>query len=263
MNKIIKIIIIIILILIIILYYINKNIFFQENFSSTWDKSISKTNEEKAGLTDNQKNEVKKISQQISKSELVNLITAQSPLLTGPMGPQGVQGPAGTSLIASGRLANKGVSFEKTNKSKINPDFVVTRTEGTNPSASLAFVDKIQPFASYQDWQLDINNNLKNRFDGTCVTMSTSDDSIYMDKCDPNNSNQKWNWDNTNRLISTSNSTPSKLKCISIRNEENNHITSVPGCVGKKCLKTGKYNFLITKDCIPNNVVDNEVWAFV
>lgn len=256
-------IILLVLIIIVALYYLNKFLSVQENFSSVWDKSISKTDKENATLTDKQKEEVKKISQQTSKSELITLITAQSPLLTGPMGPQGVQGPAGTTLVASGRLANKKVSFDKNNKGKVNPDFVVTRTEGTNPSASLAFVDKIQPFASYQDWQLDINNNLKNRFDGTCLTMSATNDNVYMDTCDPNNSNQKWTWDNSNRLISTSNSTATKLKCIATKNEENTHITSVPGCVGKNCLKTGKFNFLVTKDCPINNISDNEVWAFV
>lgn len=253
---------IITILIICLFYFINKIKNIQENFSA-WNKTNAQVKAEKEGLNKNQLAEVTKIAEQTSKKSLVDLITAQSPLLVGPAGPTGLQGPPGTTLIASGRLANKKASFNNKNKDKINPDMVVTRTEGTSPTSSLAFVDKIQPFASYQDWQLDLNNNLKNRFDNTCVTMSTTSNKIYMDKCDPNNSNQKWTWDNTNRLISTSNSTASKLKCIGIKNEQNTNITSVPGCVGKNCLKTGKYNFLVTKDCSVNNVKEDEVWAFI
>jgi hypothetical protein len=173
----------------------------------------------------------------------------------------GPPGQVGSTLVASGKLANKKSSFK--GKNKTIPELVVARTEGTNPSASLSFMDKISPFVSYQDWQLDINNNIKNRFDNTCMTMSKTDNKIYMDTCDPNNPNQKWTWDNTNRLISTSNSTNTLLKCITTKEMENNNITSIPGCVGKKCIKSGKQNFLIVGDCKVNDIQDNQVWGFI
>ena len=232
-----------------------------EYFDASWSKSSEDAKKENQGLTPNQQTQVKNISSSISKDTLTNLIQTQSPLLSGPVGPIGPPGPAGTTLIASGKLANKKSSFDE--KNKTIPQFFVARTEGTNPSSSLAFMDSSSPFASYQDWQLDINNNIKNRFDNTCMTMSKTDNKIYMDNCDPNNANQKWTWDSTNRLISTSNSTNTLLKCISTQEMENNHITSIPGCVGKKCIKSGKQNFLVVGDCKVNDIQDSQVWGFI
>jgi hypothetical protein len=256
-------IIIIIIILFNVINNLNKKkkIEYFEASSASWDKSSEDVKKENQGLTPNQVTQIKNISSAISKDTLTNLVQTQSPLLAGPVGPMGPQGPAGTTLIASGKLANKKSSFNE--KNKIIPQFVVARTEGTNPSASLNFMDSISPFASYQDWQLDINNNIKNRYDNTCMTMSKTNNKIYMDVCDPNNANQKWKWDNTNRLISTSNSSNTILKCISIQEMENNNITSIPGCVGKKCIKSGKQNFLVVGDCKVNDIKDNQVWGFI
>ena len=91
------------------------------------------------------------------------------------------------------------------------------------------------------------------------MTMSNTNDKIYMDTCNPNNSNQKWKWDNTNRLISTTNT----AKCISTKEMENNQLTSVPGCVGNNCQQTGKKNFLVVSDCKDNDVKENQVWGFI
>ena len=256
-------IIIIIIILFNVINNLNKKkkIEYFESSTASWGKSSQDVKTENQGLTPNQVTQIKNISTSISKDTLTNLIQTQSPLLTGPPGPPGPSGPAGTTLVASGKLANKQASFDEKNKTV--PQFVVGRTEGTNPSSSLSFMDKISPFTSYQHWQLDINNNLKNRFDNTCMTMSTTDNKIYMDNCDPNNANQKWTWDNTNRLISTSNSTNNILKCISTQEMENTHITSVPGCVGKNCIKSGKQNFLVVGDCKVNDIQNNQVWGFI
>jgi hypothetical protein len=255
-----------IIIIIIILFNVINNLnkkkkieYFES--SASWGSSSEDVNKENQGLTPNQVTQIKNISSSISKDTLTNLIQTQSPLLAGPPGPIGPPGPAGTTLVASGKLANKKGSFNEKNKTV--PQFVVTRTEGTNPSASLSFMDGISPFVSYQHWQLDINNNIKNRFDNTCMTMSKTDNKIYMDNCDPNNANQKWTWDNTNRLISTSNSTNSMLKCITTQEMENTHITSIPGCVGKTCTKSGKQNFLVVGDCKVNDIQDNQVWGFI
>jgi len=258
-------IIIIITILFNVINNLNKKkkieYFESSSSSASWSQSSEDVNKENQGLTPNQVTQIKNISSSISKDTLTNLIQTQSPLLTGPHGPIGPPGPAGTTLIASGKLANKTASFNE--KNKTIPQLVVSRTEGTNPSSSLAFMDEISPFTSYQYWQLDINNHIKNRFDDTCITMSTTDNKIYMDTCDPNNANQKWTWDKTNRLISTSNSTNNILKCISTQEMENKNITSIPGCVGSKCVKSGKQNFLVVGDCNVNDIQDSQVWGFI
>jgi hypothetical protein len=200
----------------------------------------------------------------VNQSQLKTLIAAQSPLLVGPKGPQGPQGPAGTTLVASGRLINKSGSTDGSKKHMTTPSYVVTRTEGTNPSSSLSFMDDISPFASFQYWQLDINNNLKNRYDETCMTMNPSQSKLYIDKCSPDNPNQKWTWDNTNRLISTTASTNTQLKCIGLTEPESNILTSnVPGCVGDQCLNRTPRRYLEVKDCDINNINEDEVWSFI
>lgn len=200
----------------------------------------------------------------VNQSQLKTLIAAQSPLLVGPVGPEGPQGPAGTTLIASGRLINKSGSIDPSNKNSITPAYVATRTEGTNPSSSLSFMDNISPFASFQYWQLDVNNNLKNKYDQTCLTMNPSQNKLYIDKCSPDNLNQKWSWDNTNRIISTTASTNTSLKCIGLSQPEANILTSnIPGCVGDACLNNTPRRYLEVKDCDINNINEDEVWSFI
>lgn len=207
---------------------------------------------------------LKNMISSVNQSQLKTLIATQSPLLVGPQGPQGSQGPAGTTLIASGRLINKAGSTDGSKKRMTTPSYVVTRTEGTNQSSSLSFMDDISPFASFQYWQLDVNNNLKNRYDQTCLTMSPKQNKLYIDKCSPDNDGQKWTWDNTNRLISTTASTDSMLKCIGLTEPEANILTSnVPGCVGDKCLNDKPRRYLQVKDCDINNINEDEVWAFI
>jgi len=268
-NKIICTLLLILFILLII-FIINRKKHYYENFkSNAWTTNQDQLDKENEYLTENQKKEVKNMIESITKSELKTLIATQSPLLTGPHGPQGIQGPPGTKLVASGRLVNKKGSFlhnikdnKEGGKNYFIPEYVVTRTEGTNPTSSLSFMGRVSPFVSYQNWQLDVDNNLVNRYDGNCLTMDPKQEQLYIDKCN-NNPNQKWTWDNTNRLISTSNSTNTLLKCITTKEMENNNITSIPGCVGKKCIKSGKQNFLIVGDCKVNDIQDNQVWGFI
>jgi hypothetical protein len=265
-----------ILFIILILLTINRKIINYnkiENFAST-EKDTKSSNwitdkdvlaDEKKSLNDTQKTEVTNMINAISESKLKSLISSQSPLLVGPRGPQGDQGPSGTTLIASGRLINKSGSFDKVdgNNNYLTPKYVVTRTEGTSPTSSLSFMDDTSPFAPFQSWQLDINNNLKNRYDGNCLTMNTSDNKLYIDKCgdDPN---QKWNWDNSNRIISTSNSNNRVLKCIGLSNPERNVLTTnIPGCIGEQCQTNTARRYLSVKDCQINNINEDEVWSFV
>ena len=239
---------------------------FQEN-SWTIDKDISKEN--KKPLNDVQKTEVKNMINQLGKEQLKTLIAQQSPLLTGPSGPIGPQGPAGTTLISSGRLVNKVGSFNKNNKEKDNylnefkPDFVVSRTEGTNAASSLCFMDKISPFTSYQNWELNVNNEIRNRYDNNCLTMDNKNNKLYMSQCG-DNPNQKWTWDNSNRIISTTNSSPNKLKCIGLSKPEINILTTnIPGCKDNSCSNNIEREFLVVKDCEVNNINKDEIWSFV
>ncbi len=237
-----------------------------EHFKSNeWTTNEEVLEAEKTSLNDNQKKEVQNMIQQISKDQLKELIANQSPLLAGPQGPPGIQGPAGTKLIASGRLVNKSTSENAQKGENIFfPKMVVTRTEGTNPTSSLAYLDTPAAFASFQDWQLDIDQQLKNRYDSNCLTMNKTQDKLYMDKCDITNGGQKWGWDSSNRLISTSASTDRNLKCIGLSYpEENVNASSIPGCVGDDCLNIEAKKFLVVKDCDINNIKDDEVWGFL
>ena len=269
--------ILLILFIILLLYIINikKNQLsiqktIQENFASNeWTTNKDVLAIEKTPLNDVQKTEVSNMINSISQSQLKTLIATQSPLLVGPPGPQGNQGPAGTTLIASGRLVNKKGSFDynsndsKDDKNYFNPKYVVTRTEGTQSSSSLSFMDNVSPFVSYQNWQLDVNNNLKNRYDGNCLTMNSTQDKVYMDKCS-DNPGQKWSWDSSNRIISTSASNDRKLKCIGLTNPESNILTTnIPNCIGETCVNNTPKKYLTVKDCDINNIHEDELWSFV
>ena len=234
--------------------------------SNKWTTNKDTLALENMSLNDTQRKEVTNMINTLTSSQLKTLISTQSPLLTGPQGPPGIQGPPGTPLIASGRLVNKNGSFDNKQNDDNNyfiPQFVVTRSEGTSKDSSLSFMDNISPFASFQNWQLDFNNNLKNRYDGTCLTMDNSKDKLYMDKCNDSN-NQKWSWDNSNRIISTSASTDRMLKCISLTKPELNVVTTnLPGCNGEACINNKSRRYLVVKDCAINNMHDDEIWSFV
>jgi hypothetical protein len=236
-----------------------------ENFASNeWTTNKDQLAKEKEPLNDVQRDEVKNMIKLLSAQELKTLITTQSPLLVGPQGPPGPQGPAGTSLIASGRLVNKSGSYTNPNlENSMIPNYVVTRTEGTSKTASLSYMDNLSPFAPFQNWQLDVNNNLVNRYDGNCLTMTPTQDKVYIDKCS-NDPNQKWTWDRSNRIISTTASDSRKLKCIGLTKPENNVLTTnLPGCSGKKCMSDVPKRFLIVKDCEINDIHDDELWSFI
>ena len=263
-NKILCSILLILFLILFLLIIKNKNNY--ENFASNeWTTNKDKLELEKASLNDVQKNEVKNMITSISQSQLKTLIATQSPLLVGPQGIQGVQGPPGTPLIASGRLINKGGSFDN-NRNDNNyfiPKYAVTRTEGVSATSSLAFMDNVSPFASFQNWQLDINNNLKNRYDDNCLTMDSTNDKLYMAKC-TDNPGQKWMYDNSNRIISTSASNNMKLKCIGLSNlEQNVMTTNIPKCEGQECMANTPRKYLTIKDCDINNIKDDELWTFI
>ena len=264
MNR--YIILLVLIITCLLVYIIKKKYSNIESFASNqWTTHKDQLAAETMPLNDTQKTEVKNMVSSISNTTLKSLIATQSPLLVGPQGPPGVQGPAGTTLIASGRLINKSGSFDKKNDDSnyFMPKYAMSRTEGTNENSSLSFMDVVSPFASYQNWQLDVNNNLKNRFDGSCLTMSNNSDKLYMDKCGEN-PNQKWLLDQSNRLISTSNSTNESLKCLGLTNPEKNIITTnIPGCKGPKCMNNTAKKYVVVKDCNINNINDDELWSFI
>jgi hypothetical protein len=125
----------------------------KDSKSNAWTTDKDVLADEKKSLNDTQKTEVTNMINAISESKLKSLISSQSPLLVGPPGPQGIQGPSGTTLIASGRLINKSGSFDKSdvNNNYLIPKYVATRTEGTSPTSSLSFMDDTSPFASFQN----------------------------------------------------------------------------------------------------------------
>jgi hypothetical protein len=275
-NKIICTLLLILFIILLIFIINKKNIekFSSEEESNSNDESRPKSNKwttnkdelerEKEKLNNVQYNQVKNMITSISKSTLQDLITIQSPLLKGPAGPIGIQGPAGTTLIASGRLINKNGSFDDSGTiNYFSPKYVVTRTEGTNPTSSLAYMDNNSAFASFQSWQLDVNNNLINRYDGNCLTMNKTKDGLYIDKCS-DNLGQKWDWDRSNRIISKSEKNGNSLKCIGLTKPEQNVLTTnVPGCSGTNCISNQARRYLTVKDCDINNINEDEIWSFV
>ena len=266
-NKILCVLLIVLLIFLFIQMIIKHRKNNYENFASNqWTTDKDQLAAEKMPLNDVQSEEVKNMITSISQSQLKTLIATQSPLLVGPSGPQGVQGPAGTKLVASGRLINKSGSFDndRNDNNYFIPKYIVSRTEGTNPTSSLSFMDNASPFASFQNWQLDINNNLVSRFDDNCLTMDNSQDKLYMAKCADNNPNQKWSLDNTNRIISTTASNSAKLKCIGLTKLEQNVVTTnIPNCVGQQCMSNTPRRYLSVKDCDINNINEDELWTFI
>ena len=254
-----------ILLIILIFLIINKKDNYENFDSNVWTTNKDQLEAEQAPLNDVQQTEVKNMITSISQSQLKTLIATQSPLLVGPQGIQGVQGPAGTQLIASGRLINKGGSFDnnRNDNNYFMPKYAVTRTEGVSPTSSLTFMDVVSPFASFQNWQLDINNNLKNRYDDNCLTMDPKNDKLFMSKCN-DDAGQKWMYDNSNRIISTTASNNSSLKCIGLTKLEQNVLTTnIPKCNDQECLNNTPRKYLTVKDCDINNINDDELWTFI
>jgi hypothetical protein len=259
------IIIIFILFILYFIFIINRKKVNIENFDTNpWITNKDILSLENYPLNKTQKEEVKNMITSITKSTLKSLITSQNPMLIGPIGPRGPKGESSAIYIASGKLVNRSGSFEKNNNDSFNPKYVVTRTEGLNSNSSLAFMDYVSPFASFQNWQLDVNNNIKNRYDDSCLTMNETQDKLYMSKCDENNDYQKWDWDKSNRIISKKASTASKLKCVGLTKPEINVITSnIPDCNEQNCISNTPRKFLTVKDCDINNINEDEIWSFV
>jgi hypothetical protein len=238
----------------------------REHFSSLneWTTSEDMIEDQKKPLSTTQKEEVTNMIKQISSDQLKDLVAAQSPLLTGPIGPMGPSGPSGSPYIASGRIVNKQGSFHKDAPNKMIPQMVMSRSEGTNPQSSLSFMDTVSPFVSYQNWMLKDDHSIQNRYDQTCLTMNPTQEKVYMDKCTDGNPNQKWDWDNSNRIVSTSASTPQNLKCLALSSpQENTFTTSLPNCVGEDCLNHSAKQYVIVKDCNVNQITDDEIWSFI
>jgi hypothetical protein len=84
-----------------------------------------------------------------------------------------------------------------------------------------------------------------------------------MSECS-NSPNQKWSWDNSNRIISTTASTDRNLKCVGLTKPEINVLTTnIPNCTDKECMSNTPRRYLIVKDCQINNINDDELWTFV
>jgi cytoskeletal protein RodZ len=223
-----------------------------------WNGSPEEIAKAKEGLSQKQMCQVQSILKDAVRKNVMEALSAQNPLMTGPPGPIGPPGPSGTKLMASGKLMNQRSSTSKVPK-------VATRTAGTNAMSSFIYMDSIVPFASYQDWQYNDQNQITNRYDGTCLTYRNGQNELYMDKCDPQNQKMKWWWDKNNRLISldTSLNKKGKIKCMSVSKPKTISSTaSIPDCKGKQCRNKGNVMYLNIKDCNPNIVESNEIFGF-
>ena len=275
----------IIVLIIFIFYIIYKKTFNVERFQASADKPLtepkpagwgeSRADKEKSNKEMAENEKLQNTITNIVKSQLDQITATQGAIIKGPAGPVGPQGPAGTPLIASGKLINKTSSFDNAASTTgtinyFNPKYVLTRTGGTDPKFSISYLDDNSAFASFQDWQYDINNNIKSRYDDNCLTMDSNkmNQVLYLDKCDPANNYQKWKWDNiSNRFLSMmDNSSPTKIKCIvsSTPSGTNTNITNNLNCKGNECTQTKPVQKIAeVSDCDKNTVNDNEVWTFI
>ncbi len=67
-----------------------------------WNKSPEEIEKQKQGLTKMQECQIKNLINNTVRSNVMETLSAQNPLMTGPSGPAGPPGPAGTTLLASG-----------------------------------------------------------------------------------------------------------------------------------------------------------------
>jgi hypothetical protein len=231
-----------------------------------WNMTPEEIKAQKQGLSKMQECQIKKIISQTVRDNVMQSLSAQNPLMTGPIGPAGPPGPAGTNYIASGRLVNQLSSYADRKTTMKNPIKVATRTSGTNPMSSLIYMDSVAPFVSYQSWQLNNKNQIVNRYDNACLTYSPNQEKLYMSECSDNNNKQKWFWDKSNRLVlldSSANKNKSKLKCMAVSEPQvDSLVNSVPDCKGSKCSSIGQKRYLIAKDCDVNMVDSSTIFGF-
>ncbi len=230
-----------------------------------WNKSPEEIKREKERLSKMMECQVRNIIKENVRNNVMDILSAQKPLMSGPSGPVGPPGPPGSKLQASGRLYNQLGSFESTDTAYERPNMVVSRASGTNPSSSYVFMDKITPFVSYQTWYYNDKNQIINRYDNNCMTYTKGSDKIYMDQCDDNNMRQKWFWDRTNRFVSldTSDNKGENVRCMNVSTPMTDSLmSSVPDCTGDQCTNKGLKRFLVVGDCGKNTVTSSQLFSF-
>ncbi len=228
-----------------------------------WGGNPEEIKKQKEGLTKKQQCEVKNLLKQFVRTNVMEALSAQNPIMTGPVGPAGPPGPAGSKFMASGRLLNQVGSFGKTQSTV--PVRVATRTSGTSETSSLVYMETPTPFVSYQDWIYNDKNQITNRYDGTCLTYKDGQEKVYMGECNEQNMKQKWIWDKSNRFISLDPTATqkNKIKCLSISSPSTDPLmSSLPDCVGEKCKNKENLQYVIVKDCNPNEIQSNEIFGF-
>jgi hypothetical protein len=228
-----------------------------------WGGNPEEIQKQKEGLTKKQQCEVKNLLKQFVRTNVMEALSAQNPIMTGPVGPAGPAGPAGSKFMASGRLLNQIGSFGK-NQSTV-PVRVATRTSGTSETSSLVYMETPTPFVSYQDWIYNDKNQITNRYDGTCLTYKDGQEKVYMGECNEQNMKQKWIWDKSNRFISLDPTATqkNKIKCLSISSPNTDPLmSSLPDCVGDKCKNKENLQYVIIKDCNPSEIQSNEIFGF-
>jgi len=259
----------VIIIFLLYLFYKNNNANNSYNNIENFNSDVWTTPRDELKKKEEDEEQNKKMQETIKtavQKHLNQLQANQGAIIKGPAGPIGPQGPAGTTLISSGKLINKANSFDFQNNVDPNyfmPQYVLTRTGGPSPIHNITYMDKNSAFAPFQDWHYDINNNIKSRYDDTCLTLDSAKQALHLDKCDSNNKNQKWRWDNkSNRIHSIEN----PAKCIVSATATGNftHISNNLNCDGDECKKSKQIKKIAELwDCDQNMIKDNEVWSFI
>lgn len=230
-----------------------------------WSESANDIKKENVKLSKMMECQIRNMIKENVRNNVVDVLSAQRPLMSGPSGPIGPPGPPGSKLQASGKIYNQLGSFESTDTMYERPNMVVSRASGTNPSSSYVYMDKITPFVSYQTWYYNDKNQVVNRYDNNCMTYTKGSDKIYMDQCDDNNMRQKWFWDRTNRFVSldTSENKGEKIKCLNVTTPMTDSLmSSVPDCTGDQCTNKGLKRFLVVGDCGKNTVTSSQLFSF-
>ncbi len=231
-----------------------------------WNLTPEQIKEQKKSLSKTQECQIKNLINKSVRQSVMQTLSAQNPLMTGPSGPPGPPGPSGSTYMASGRLVNQLSSYSENQTNPSKPSRVATRTSGTNPMSSLVYMDDVSPFVSFQSWQYNIKNQIVNRYDNTCLTFAPNQEKLYMSECSDNNNKQKWFWDKSNRLVlldESANTNKSKLKCMAVSSPQvDSLVSSVPDCKGDKCSNVGEKRYLIAKDCDVNIVDSSTIFSF-
>jgi hypothetical protein len=233
-----------------------------------YNTNIDKQKFDATSLSDTQKNQVNDIFNSLVPNSISEYVNANKNILKGPIGPMGPMGQSGGTFISRGALINKATSYDGTNKNYGSPNRVVTRTSGNDPKTSLSFMDTYDPFATFQTWTLNSNNQLVSEYDQSCVAFNPAvgdAEKVYLTTCN-DNAAVKLKLDKYNRMILQDSMGTPNQQCIVMGDTEGQILTTgVPDCMaGNDCFKAGfNKKFMKVKSCDVSVPKENEIWKFL